>query len=196
MKLSFLQQGILILDTSLCRREKMTNKTFEEIYTEYHPKVLVYVNARVNNIIEAEDITSDVFVKVMSAIGTYNNEKAQLSTWIYTIATNTIRDYFRKTAVRDKLRCDNSEIFLENVLSDDCDYDEKLFEDASLELLAEALENLSEQERNIVVLHYYNELTHKKIAQKLSLSYANVRYINHQALKKIRNYFKAKEFIY
>lgn len=174
----------------------MTNLTFEEIYTQYHQKVLTYVKARVNNITEAEDITSDVFVKVMSALGTYNNEKAQLSTWIYTIATNTIRDYFRKTAVRDKFHCDNSEIFLESVISDDCDYDEKLFEEANLELLAQALEHLSEQERNIVVLHYYNELTHKKIAEKLSLSHSNVRYINHQALKKIRNYFKANDFIY
>jgi RNA polymerase sigma-70 factor (ECF subfamily) len=174
----------------------MTNLTFEEIYTQYHQKVLVYVKARVNSMTDAEDITSDVFVKVMSALDTYNNEKSQLSTWIYTIATNTIRDFFRKTAVRDKFRCDNSEIFLENVVSDDCDYDEKLFKDASLELLAEALEHLSEQERSIIVLHYYNELTHKKIAEKLSLSYANVRYINHQALKKIRNYFKAKDFMY
>lgn len=183
-------------DTSLLRRKKMTSLTFEEIYTQYRQKVLVYVNARVKNINEAEDITSDVFVKVMSALDTYNNDKAQLSTWIYTIATNTIRDYFRKTAVRDKFQCDNSEIFLESVLSDDCDYDEKLFEDASLELLADALQTLSVIERNVVVLHYYNELTHKKIAEKLSLSHSNVRYINHQAIKKIRNYFKANDFIY
>ena len=50
--------------------------SFDEIYAEYHNKVLSYVRARVHDPHEAEDITSDVFIKVMQAYENYDSEKA------------------------------------------------------------------------------------------------------------------------
>ena len=173
----------------------MNKLSIENIYNEYHLKVFSYINARVKNQTEAEDITADVFVKVISSIETYDDSKAQFSTWIYTIASNAVRDYLRKVSVKYKHSCDNSEVFLESVISDEESVDEKLFREESLELLAEALETLSERERLIVVLHYYKNVSHKEIALQLSLTYANVRYLNHQALKKIKTFFKAHSYI-
>ncbi|MDO4748204.1 MAG: sigma-70 family RNA polymerase sigma factor [Eubacteriales bacterium] len=173
----------------------MNDKNIEIIYQQYHHKVLLYVQARVKNPTEAEDITSDIFVKVMAGLDSFDSSKAQFSTWIYTIASNAIKDHIRKVTVRNKYSCSSSDVFLESIVSDECSCDEKLFENESLELLADALESLSERERRIVVLHYYKDLPHKEIAKELSLTYSNVRYINHQAIKKIKAYFQMREFV-
>ncbi len=173
----------------------MNKLSIETIYDEYHLKVFSYINAKIKNQTEAEDITSDVFVKVISSLETYDDTKAQFSTWIYTIANNAVRDYLRRVSVKNKYSCDNSEVFLESVISDEESVDEKLFKEESLDLLADALEVLSERERLIVVLHYYKNVSHKDIALQLSLTYANVRYINHQAIKKIKTFFKAHSYI-
>ena len=68
----------------------------EKIYRDYHGKVCGYIRSKINSAQDAEDITSDVFVKVYEKLDTFDETKASLSTWIYTITRNTLTDYFRK----------------------------------------------------------------------------------------------------
>ena len=58
--------------------------------------------------------------------------------------------------------------------------------DELLESLNSALDALTERESAIVILHYYHGLSHKEIAGKMHLSYANARQLCHVALKKLR----------
>ena len=163
--------------------------SFDDIYAEFHTRVLSYVRARVHDEHEAEDITSDVFVKVMQSYEQYNSEKAMLSTWIYTIAANTIRDHFRRLSVRSRHSYDMEEETLEALAYEEDSCLDGLFREETLNLLADALQTLTERERIIVIMHYYKNISHKEIADRLALSHANVRFINHRALEKIRDYF-------
>lgn len=58
--------------------------------------------------------------------------------------------------------------------------------DELLESMNSALDALTERESAIVILHYYHGLSHKEIAGKMHLSYANVRQLCDVALKKLR----------
>ncbi|HPC10204.1 MAG TPA: sigma-70 family RNA polymerase sigma factor [archaeon] len=69
--------------------------SFEQVYNEYYPIILNYVRSKINNQLNAEDITAKVFIKVYQNFKTYNSEKGKLNTWIYTIANNTLIDFFR-----------------------------------------------------------------------------------------------------
>lgn len=169
--------------------------SFDEIYAEYHNKVLSYVRARVHDPHEAEDITSDVFVKVMQSYENYDSEKAMLSTWIYTIAANTIRDHYRRLTVRARHNYDMEDETLEALAYEEDSCLDGLFREETLNLLADALQTLNERERMIVIMHYYKNISHKEIAEHLSLSHANVRFINHRALEKIRDYFSRQNYL-
>lgn len=164
----------------------MTDTEYEKIYEQYHGKVFSYVKARISNFHDAEDITSDVFVKVMTAYENYDSQKASLSTWIYTIAANTVKDHVRRMAVRERSNCDTSEEYFETLAAEEDSAFDDICREEALQILANALECLTDRERMIVIMHYYKNVPHKEIADHLGLSYPNVRFITHKALEKIR----------
>ena len=55
-------------------------------------------------------------------------------------------------------------------------------------MLAAALEKLPERERNIVILRFYHGLSARETANRVGVSYANVRVLQHGALRKLRRY--------
>ena len=67
----------------------------DKVYTEYKEKVMRYMLKKVQNPHDAEDLTSEVFLKVFKSIESFDENKASISTWIYTVARNTVIDYYR-----------------------------------------------------------------------------------------------------
>lgn len=147
----------------------------DELYNDYHLKVLRYIQSKVNDYYLAEDICSDVFVKIYEKLDTYDSNKAGLSTWIFTIVRNKLIDYYRTRKVTVEV-------------PEDLTYeeDEPLFSNDDLEKLADALEKLSDKEKNIVVNHYYYGKTLKDIASEMSISYAYAKVLHKKCLLKLR----------
>ncbi len=164
----------------------MTELSFECIYSDYHDKVLSYISARIHHPHDAQDLTSEVFAKALTALATFDAQKAAVSTWLYTIANNTLRDYLRRGATHGKYVADVEPEVLDTLLSQSAGDDERLCREAVCDALADALTALPERERQIIVLHYYDRLAHRDIAEKLCLSYANVRYLCHKAIGTLR----------
>lgn len=70
--------------------------TFEQIYKSEKVWVKNYINQRINNPIDAEDLTSDIFIKVSIHLVEFNSDKSKLKTWLFNIIRNTLIDYMRK----------------------------------------------------------------------------------------------------
>ena len=66
----------------------------EEIWQEYHHKMLAFIQKRVSDKSVAEDILQEVFVKALTKIDTIN-ESSKIQNWLYQITRNTIIDYYR-----------------------------------------------------------------------------------------------------
>ena len=81
----------------------MTVMTLEEIYTAYYGKVMGYISARIRNHADAEDLCADVFEKVQRRLDDYDQSKAAIGTWIFTITRNTVIDYFRHSRPTEEL---------------------------------------------------------------------------------------------
>ena len=150
----------------------------EEIYEEYHLKVLRYINSQVNDYHLAEDLCSDVFLKVYEKLDTYNKSKAQFSTWIFTITRNRLIDYYR---TRKQV------VEIPETLAIEQD-DEELFTPEQLANLANALKQLDDRKKYLIVAHYYENTSLKDIAEKLDISYAYVKILHKSALKELKNY--------
>lgn len=74
--------------------------TLSEVYTKYYKQLVNFTKTRINNPIEAEDIISDMFEKKVSKyLCIFKPERANISTWLYTMATNYIKDYYRHASI-------------------------------------------------------------------------------------------------
>ena len=158
------------------------NKTdvMEKIHLEYREKVFRYVRGKVASTADAEDVTSEIFWRVLSSLDSYDEEKATLSTWIYTITHNTVCNYYRERSKR-ALSLD------ENALYSDTDgVMSEIENEITKENLAIALETLTEREQDIIVLYYYHEIPLRDIAIKMGITYTNAKFIKHQAIGKLR----------
>lgn len=150
-----------------------------QIYEDYHMKVLRYIQGQVNDYYLAEDLCSDVFVKVYEKLGSFDEKKASISTWIFTITRNTLIDYYRTRKVTSEIP--------ENLVYED---DESDVDDESLEKLAKGLENLDERSRNLIIKHYYEGKTLKEAAEELGISYAYSKILHQKALFLLKKYMK------
>lgn len=151
-----------------------------EIYTQYHHKVLSYLNGKVNDSYLAEDICADVFLKVYEKLDSFDETKSSISTWIFTITRNTLTDYFRTRRVFSEIPED---------LDEGSDIEEEYCQNEMLDSLADALEGLPERERDLIILHYYSGKTLKEVAECLNISYAYVKILHNKALASMKNYF-------
>lgn len=149
----------------------------DKLYEEFHMKVLRFIQSKVNDYYLAEDLCSDVFVKVYENIDGFDEKKASLSTWIFTITRNRLIDYYRTRKVMEEIP--------ENLTYEEDDED--IINDEALEKLAFALEKLDERDRKIIVRHYYNGETLKKIAEDLDISYIYIKVLHRKAIIKIKN---------
>ena len=151
----------------------------EDIYLAYHDKVSAYIRGKVDNPHDAEDLVSQVFEKVYSKLHTFDEGKASLSTWIYTITRNTVTDYFR-TQRRTLEFAD----WMDHVDFPEADSDE------ALDVLADALMTLKERERDLIVLHYYRGHTLKVVAEMMQMSYINAKVVHKNALKQLQKFYE------
>lgn len=170
---------------------KLTNKTEDgdfmmtdiqkaSVYRDFHGKVLGFFRSKINNADDAEDLTSDVFVKVYEKFDSFDESKSSLSTWIYTISRNTLTDYFRTNKTFDEIP---------ETKEDDSSVEDEVCNTEMLEKLAEALETLDERERDIVILRFYSGKTLREISSQMGISYAYVKILQNKAFEQLKKYF-------
>ena len=147
------------------------------IYAQYRDKVFGFVRSKIVNQTEAEDIVQTVFLKVYSNLDKYDETKASLSTWIYTI-TKRDRPVFELL--------DNTEDATDEAP------DEELLRNETLEELACALEKLPQEQRDIIILLYYKNLERKYVAEMLGMTYGQLRYLHDKALRRLGKLLRIK----
>lgn len=151
----------------------------EALYAEYAEKVRGYVFGKLSNRDDAEDIVSDIFLKIYEKYPTFDGSRASVSTWIYTITRNTVIDYFRAHRICAELPDD---------LPDEGGVDDGLLRQESLRALGEALKRLDDRSRALIVLRYYKGMSLKDTAARLGVSYAYVKVLHKEALRLLRKH--------
>ncbi len=153
----------------------------EAVYTEYKDKIRKYVFGKLQNKEDAEDLVGEIFLKVCEKYESYDSSRASISTWIYTIARNTVIDYFRSNRAFSELP--------DNLSDGGCMYDDILKKE-SLNALAKSLQKLDERSRSLIILRYYKGMTLKDISVKFGISYTYTKILHKSALKTLQKYLK------
>ena len=159
----------------------MEKITRENLYNAYGEKVLGYIFGKVHNRTVAEDLTSCVFVKALEKYDSFDEKRASVSTWIYTITKNTVIDYFRtkKQTVEFSEQQGGKKTAEDEVI---CAED--------LKNLAAGLKSLDEAERKVIVLRYYSEKKLVEIAKITGYSYSYTKVLEKRGIKKLKDFFE------
>ena len=161
-------------------------ETFAELYEYYMPKIFRYISYQVGNMDLAEDLTSAVFEKALTRLDSYRSNKASFSTWLMTVARNTVIDYYRVKS--RKITISIEETF--EPASEEISPEEEVIRKEELQRLDTHLKEFSQQEREIISFKFGAGLTNRRIAKMLDLSESNVGTILYRAICKLRDKFK------
>lgn len=175
----------------------MTDKgmDFREIYAIFQPKILGYLSRMLGGS-EAEELTQEVFVKVHKGLKEFRGE-AQLSTWIYRIATNAALDRLRNPSFRQQAKeCvpvdasteSMTELQDKNVWTGETkqDVDQQLIRQEMNSCIREYIEQLPEDYRAVLVLSQVEGLKNLEIAEVLGVSLDTVKIRLHRARARLK----------
>jgi RNA polymerase sigma-70 factor, ECF subfamily len=144
------------------------------LYVRYSDDVLRYVASFVRDHHEAEDITQNVFAKLMKAIKRYQQQEVPFDAWILRVARNAALDYLRaKRAIPTE----------EVRVADGGQAEMRLDRGRALR---EALEELPEDQREVLVLRHIVGLSPVEIAGTLNKSESSVHGLHHRGRRSLR----------
>ena len=152
----------------------------DKIYKEFYPKVYQYLVNRMGSVHDAEDMAQTVFLKVYTKLDTFDATKSSLSTWIFNITRNSLIDNQRSMSLRIH------EEIPENLADAGPDMLDNLIMEQEQERLVDALEKLTREERDLIVLHYYNDYTLLKVAELMRRPYGQIKRLHTKALQKLK----------
>lgn len=132
-----------------------------EIYDRYSGRIYNFAFRFLKNSEAAEDATQEVFVKMLRHANQFHGD-AKLSTWLFSITANWCRDYLRKADNRAK---DSDEVLVTLPASAENSPDRNLERRENEIRVRRALEGLTEEQREAILLSRYHGLSYAEIAQ-------------------------------
>lgn len=161
----------------------------EVLVHRYHGPILAYVYRLIRQWQTAEDLAQECFVHLLAGIGGYRYPRP-FKPWLYTIAINACRDYAKQAYVR---RVEPRPAPGEDAPSADTDRPDNVleFNEARRAVLL-ALDRLTQIQREIVVLHLYQELTLTEAAEALGIPVGTAKSRLAAALQSLRSLLAAE----
>jgi RNA polymerase sigma-70 factor (ECF subfamily) len=132
-----------------------------EIYDRYSGRIYNFAFRFLKNAEAAEDAVQEVFVKMMRHANQFNGD-AKLSTWLFSITANWCRDYLRKSDNKVK---EPAEVLLSLPTPSELAPDRNLERRENEQLVRRALEALTAEQREAILLSRYQGLSYAEIAQ-------------------------------
>ncbi len=161
------------------------------MYDEYHKKIYDFVKRRVTNHEVSEDLTSEIFEKILKNIDDFQWQGITVSAWIFRIARNHIIDYYRKeNKHKGDKSLDDVAHFIE---SQSPTVDAELEHKESEKSLYLAMQQLKEEEQYMIFYKFYEDLPNKDVAQILGMSETNVGTKLHRLKKKLEEIIHKQE---
>lgn len=157
-------------------------RAFERYYRDSYKRVYAYVYTITLSHDETEEVVSEAFLKAARSFARFDSEKASFTTWVCTIARNVAYSRMRTRGRRDEW----TESELDYDLSRVPDQEEETHFEEDTQMAQKLLGVLSDEERDLVYLKFYRDLSNKQIAEELSMNPSTVGTKVSRAVAKMR----------
>ncbi len=152
-----------------------------ELYQTYFPRLYRYILARTGNTYDAEDLTEEVFMRVLEAIKRFEHRKAPFSAWLFRIAHNAVISQRRKETARGR-----SSQLNDGMPIDSAGPEELVEKRVALSEVMQAAKSLPDAQRQVISLRFAAGLTVAETARAMGKGEGNVKVIQHKAIAKLR----------
>jgi RNA polymerase sigma-70 factor (ECF subfamily) len=178
-------------DAALARRAASGEaEAFGVLYDRHMSAVYRYVFYRVRNEAEAEDVTSEVFMRALRAIPKYEPRQAFLA-WLYRIARNAVIDRSRRRGARQQVTFEDA---LAHPNADQIvNPDTGLLAGSDASVVRRAMQQLTPLQQEILVLRYVEGLDTKAISKLVGKRDGTIRGIEFRALSALRTLIPSRE---
>jgi len=158
--------------------KERTGKDFKTLYTKYYPKLIYFTSKICQDVQKAEDISTESFMVALDKIETYEQEKSQFSTWLFTIARNlSLQD---KKQENKKISLDveyddegtTLKDFIEDV--DSTEYIHDIYA-MKADVMKKHINSLKEPYKTVILMREIDRMAYKDIADLLGKNLSTIK---------------------
>ncbi len=158
----------------------MRSGDFERLYEEHAQALFAFLVYRTGDRALAEDVVADTFERALKARRGFDRRRGSEKTWLYSIALNRLRDQLRRSGAEERA--------VGRLSAGHSEHDESAIERIEArQTVSEALEVLSDEEREAISLRFGGDLTLKEIAKLTGEPMTTVEGRVYRALRKLRD---------
>ncbi|QWU14621.1 RNA polymerase sigma-70 factor, ECF subfamily [Paenibacillus sophorae] len=174
-------------DSQLIQQIKQGNtELYSELMRRYQRKILAFVYHMLKNSqmeLIAEDLCSETFYKAFRSLHSFREVDASFSTWLYTIARNTVLSELRKNR--------GGNVSLEEsgytpVAPLEVAPEQAVLRNERMNLVRKAINNLPEKQRSALILREYDQMDYQEIATILDQSVSSVKSLLFRARSSVK----------
>jgi len=162
----------------------------EELFEQHYDDIYRYLFYRVGDHSTAEDLASEVFLRVIGALPGYKAGPVSIRAWIFQIARNLAIDHFRKASLRQDVQLN------EDVPAEGSDPHDSLEMRLTVTKLNSALAHLPENQREVIILRFGVALPLADVAMMLHKSEDAVKGLQRRALTALREILTEWEVVH
>lgn len=174
------------------------NDAFKYLLYRHKDYIYSYIYSFVHNHDDSNDIFQELFIKVISCIRNNNyNEEGKFRNWVLRIAHNMVMDYLRASVANTTVSAENEDFTLLNN-KDICEgnIEDSIVDDQINTDLIKLVQFLPENQREIVYMRYYKNMSFKEISDKLGCSINTSLGRMHYAILNMRKMAKENKLLY
>lgn len=168
------------------------SEAFGNIYKLYFTPIYRYIFLRIQKKEETEDLVQVVFLKVYRNINNYQERKVPPLAYFFTVARNTVIDYWRKQKETNNEGTEKIPVELEKSSGNPL----QIVQNKEIyKTIRAAIKQLSEEQQEVIILKFINEMRNEEIAKILDKSEQAIRQLQCRALKILRKILKDSEIL-
>jgi len=170
------------LDVLVMNAKQLDGDALTTLYDNYLPHVFRYIYYQVNNRAVAEDLTSETFLKMLTAIPDFREGGDSFYPWLLRVAKNTVFDFLRSKQRQAHVSLDEE---IEELLFDSrtkSDLEHTVIATLDAEEVKKAVGKLTEEQQQVLLLKFTMGLTNAQVAQVLDKTEGSIKSLQVRAL--------------
>jgi RNA polymerase sigma-70 factor (ECF subfamily) len=173
------------LDQLVVKMKKGDRKATAALYDDLAPKLYGFIYARTSSRDNAQDLSQEIFVKLIEHIKSFDPKKGKFTVWFWRMARNTLIDHYRQKKPMPFSQFDDSEV--ENMAIGEIPDTDSVMAHRKLK---ELMESFTPEEKELFELRFVAEMPYKDIAKMLDKSEGTLRVSALRLKEKIQKEFK------
>lgn len=171
-----------LIEPKLIQRARLQDpKVVGEIYERYQLAIFRFLYYRVGDLQTAEDLTSEVFIRMIKGLPEYTHDKFSFKAWLFRIARNLSIDHYRSSNRRKEIELDEDQIPNHDNPLDHVE------QGLTNEKLSQALNKLPTNQRDVIVMRFVNGMSIREVAQVMNRSQDSIKGLQRRALIALRD---------